>query len=214
MARVTLKRDELSVRINKLEQMLSIDMKPSDLVARVEEVIEPEDEKETWEHDEAVFNLPKAGVLRDAWIVGKFAELAGADCARLSGDQWPDGVVTIRGRQHNVEATEAQMPGRRRGDEYRADRPRVGDGGPRAWDRVEAAVPGVLANAILKKAAKNYSEPSLLVVLLTIPDYGARHAEIEAHIGNCHFDQRSRFEAVYIIWKNKLYQLDAAGFGK
>src|SRR4051812_16851751 len=67
-----------------------------------------------------MFSLPAAQVARDAWIVGTYADLAHADEVRLPSDEWPDGLVRFGARAINIEATEIQEPGRRRGDEYRA----------------------------------------------------------------------------------------------
>ena len=201
------KRREISKHISELEPSLCSDMEPAKLVASVERVIHSADGGEARIHDDVLFNLPYAQCFFDAWIVGKYGELFEADLARLSGDIWPDGVVTIQDQEQEIEVTEALQKGRRRGDEYRADRPRYGDGGPGDWNSEAAAVPHLLMQAISKKIKKKYSVPSTLVVYLNVNDYGTNHKTIETHIRQCRFNAAARFEAVFVLWKGKLYEI-------
>jgi len=68
------------------------------------------------------FNQPSKQMqqLRDAWIAGEFACLAGAEEVMLPTDDWPDFSVKLSdGRVVQCEATEAMEDGPKRGHEYK-----------------------------------------------------------------------------------------------
>lgn len=76
----------------------------------------------------------QAGVdfITEGWAAAKFAQVRGAEGVRLvaTRDQWPDFQLRSDGREEPWEFTEADVPGRRRGDEYRQHESRVATGSP------------------------------------------------------------------------------------
>src|SRR5690242_17532310 len=60
--------------------------------------------------------------LRDAWLAGEFGRHRQSSLVRLipKHEQWPDFEAQIGGRTEQVECVEADIPGRKRGDEYEA----------------------------------------------------------------------------------------------
>jgi hypothetical protein len=55
--------------------------------------------------------------LRDAWIASRVARALSSDMVRLVSAERPDFEIQIDGKIEQFEATEADMKGRRRGDE-------------------------------------------------------------------------------------------------
>jgi hypothetical protein len=55
------------------------------------------------------------------------------------------------------------------------------------------------------KNAKNYSARCELVVYIGFSDYGIRRAEVEAEIAKHKRDLCGNFDAVHIIWDDRLY---------
>jgi hypothetical protein len=151
------------------------------------------------------FNSPHCSFLRDAFVVAEFARHKNADRVRLarSSDQWPDGFVTIGGKDENVEVTIALMPGRRMGDEYRFDAKCELDP---VHNRVKraAAIPGALDDAIAPKIAKHYPIGTCLVVYLNIDDYGIRQLETEVAIAAVKQRHAASFGSIFVLWKDRL----------
>ncbi len=57
--------------------------------------------------------------MRDAWIAGRFGPATKASKVRLVAGNWPDfEIEDIGGGTHAFEAVEADIPNRRRGDDY------------------------------------------------------------------------------------------------
>jgi hypothetical protein len=77
--------------------------------------------------------LRQGGVefLRDAWLAGEFGRHRHSSFARLvdEREQWPDFETRAGDAIERVECVEADVPGRRRGDEYREPEQRRADGG-------------------------------------------------------------------------------------
>jgi hypothetical protein len=154
---------------------------------------------------EVFFNLPACGIVRDAYTVGHFALLAGADAVRLELTDWPDGVVRFGKDLINVEATEALEPNRLRGDEYRVKDDTIQADPVEDWHHRADALPKTLEAAIQKKNLKHYSSRSVLVVYIGFGFYGIRQSETEAAIRDCQARLRGRFDAIRVLWSGKLY---------
>jgi hypothetical protein len=154
---------------------------------------------------EVFFNLPASSVLRDAYIVGRFASLAEADEVRLESTEWPDGQVRFGDLIVNIEATEALEPGRRRGAEFRRRGIVVEQDPVQNWHKRADALPGQLKNSIEKKKNKNYGSSSTLVVYIGFGFYGIRQTETEAAIKDCQMRFKERFEAVRVLWDGRLF---------
>jgi hypothetical protein len=71
-----------------------------------------------------LFNNPRQKFLLDAWTLAELAIRFGSvEEVRLAGlqERWPDGYVRVGGLIKSVEATIADMPGRKMGKEYRSN---------------------------------------------------------------------------------------------
>jgi hypothetical protein len=69
--------------------------------------------------------------LRDAWLAAEFGRHRQSSLVRLvpEREQWPDFETRGGGADERVECAEADVPGRRRGDEYRETDKREANGG-------------------------------------------------------------------------------------
>lgn len=107
--------------------------------------------------------------ITEAWAAAKFAALQGADHVRLvpERERWPDFELRFGNRPESWEFTEADLPERRRGDEYRHRAERVAAGGA-AWDDdpVEAwAERAERVPAILRQRCANNIQVMMYAVL-------------------------------------------------
>ena len=152
-----------------------------------------------------LFNLPAAVTMRDAWTIGMYGALSGADLVRLGDDRWPDGIARFGERVVHVEATEAWEPGRRRGDEYRDEASRIVHEDVEEWIRRAAAIGPAVRASIEKKEAKFYAGPAELVIYVGFSEFGIRRAQVVEAIRHAINDHRGRFSAVRVIWNNLLY---------
>jgi hypothetical protein len=152
--------------------------------------------------------------LRDAWLAAEFGRHRQSECVRLvpEREQWPDFEARGAGAIERVECAEADVPGRRRGDEYRELALRkANDPSAVAHDPIEnwigraEQVPAALAATIAAKIEKHYGAPASLLVYLNIGEFGIRQAEIEAAMGPAAAPALSHFQRAWILWKARLY---------
>ncbi len=75
--------------------------------------------------------LIQAGLafLRDAWAAATLANIQKASAVRLVADEWPDFELRLGENVEPFEVTEADMPGRKRGQEYQEAEITVGPDG-------------------------------------------------------------------------------------
>jgi len=147
--------------------------------------------------------------LRDAYTAAMFAKLRGLKRVRLCAEDRPDfEVENDDGSNMLFEVTEVDLPGRRRGDEYRhhIKQPRS----TRLIDQREmqdnaAAIPSALKSISDRKAGGGYDPSWGLVVLLNIPTYGVAVAETEAAMAAATEASGAVFKEVWIVWRDKLY---------
>jgi hypothetical protein len=110
-----------------------------------------------------------------------------------------------------VECVEADIPGRRRGDEYRVaaktaegqlavEHDPIDDWIARA-DQVPAALSAVIAAKIRKRYAADVS----LLVYLNIGEFGIRQVEVEAAMEPAVVPALRYSLRVWILWKARLY---------
>jgi hypothetical protein len=156
------------------------------------------------------FTDPIAAFGRDAWVATRLATVSNADAVRLGPDRWPDYEEQKGSIIHQYEITEADLEGRRRGDEYKAE----ADKEP-AWEfdpiekqiaRAEQAAPA-LRRAAEAKATKGYPLAARLVIYLNITEHGIRHKEIEAALAEATAPANKAFAKVWVLWKSHLYLL-------
>ena len=155
---------------------------------------------------ETLFNKPGTTFILEAWIAGHFANVVGAQTVRLIDDQWPDLEVRLDDNLIRFEAIEADVPGRKRGDEYRLS-PQMMEDPVEDWITRAEAVPGALQTAVRKKQAKLYSKHENLLIYLNIGEYGIRHREIIAAFPDATKDAKDIFESVWILWKQQAFEV-------
>jgi hypothetical protein len=157
---------------------------------------------------------PGTQFLRDAWAAAQFGRHQCSDQVRLvpEAEQWPDFEVRANGWAEKFECVEADLPGRRRGDEYRAAERRAAAGESTVvhdpvedWHlRAEQALPAVSA-AVNLKLAKNYARGASLLVHLNIDEWGVQQNKIEAGLAAAVAPGLPHFVAVWVLWKARLY---------
>lgn len=153
--------------------------------------------------------------LRDAWLAAEFGRHRQSTSVRLvaESDLWPDFEARDGGGEmERVECGEADIPARRRGDEYRAAAERSENGKPNFehdpmedWITRADQVPTALATVIASKVGKRYAGRVSLLVYLNIGEFGIRQAEIEAAMAPAVAPALPYFRRVWILWKPQLY---------
>lgn len=154
----------------------------------------------------ALFNKSGTTFILEAWIAGYFAEIVGAQTVRLIDDHWPDMEVQLDGDLIRFEAVEADVPNRRRGDEYK-QAPQMMEDPVEDWIARAEAVPGALQVAVEKKRAKHYSKRESLLIYLNIGEYGIRHHEIIAGFPGATKGAKDIFKSVWILWKQQAFEV-------
>ncbi len=146
--------------------------------------------------------------IRDAHIGARFAKSRGASRVRLCAGNRPDFEIDGVNGPRLFEATEADLPGRRRGDEYRATL-----GQPDTIVRVEndeinaniAAVPGALTARAVGKAGGGYDPAWGLVIFLNVATYGS-YDEIEECFEAATQPAAGAFAEVWVQWGRDAYR--------
>lgn len=112
-------------------------------------------------------------VWRDAFAAGRCADQLGADAVRLGADP-PDFELRFGSRVEPYEFVEVQAPGRRRGDELKAERRKSAAERERTlripqeeWTR-STVVLDALRKAVVSKSSKAYAPRTNLLILSLI----------------------------------------------
>lgn len=152
--------------------------------------------------------------LRDAWLAAEFGRHRQSSSVRLvpEREQWPDFEARGGDVIERVECVEADIPGRRRGDEYRDAEKRNTSGGPivvddpvEDWIARADQVPTALSTVIATKIGKRYIGRASLLVNLNINEFGIRQAEIEAAMAPAVVPALPYFQRTWVLWKARLY---------
>lgn len=153
--------------------------------------------------------------LRDAWLAAEFGRHRQSTLVRLipEREQWPDFEARSQNNEiERIECVEADVPGRRRADHYRAAEERTATGTSIVeFDPVEDwiwradQVPAALSAAISTKIAKHYAGSTSLLVYLSIGEFDIRQAQIEATMMPAIMPALPVFKSVWILWKEQLY---------
>jgi len=163
----------------------------------------------------AFFRQGGTEFLRDAFLGGEFGRLRQCEAVRLvaTQDRWPDFEARdADGSVESVECAEADIPGRRRGDEYRQIESRL-ESGEFAFEedpvedwyaRAEAA-PAALAATVAKKLEKRYPPGASLLIYLNIHEWDVQRAEIEAAMALKVAPALPVFQRTWILWNGRLY---------
>jgi hypothetical protein len=161
--------------------------------------------------------------LRDAWLASEFGRHRNSALIRLvpEREQWPDFEAWRGDAIERIECAEADIPGRRRGDEYRVSEKRQADGGAiveddpiEDWIARADQVPAALSAVVTTKIGKLYAGHAGLLLYLNISEFGVRQREIEAAMLPAIAPALPHFQRVWVLWKAQLYgpwaALDAA----
>jgi hypothetical protein len=126
-----------------------------------------------------------------------------ANCVRLASEETGhDGYVKVSGKCLEIQITEADRPGRKRGKEYRPDAPTV------TSEQINNAehIARVLRGAIQKKVEKHYRPSPTLVVNLNIGVHGnqAEEAKLASLIAAIKERYKSKFAGIYVLRGDRL----------
>ena len=152
--------------------------------------------------------------LREAWLAAQFGQHRESLSVRLvpEAERWPDFEARTADATERVECVEADVPGRRRGNEYRETEERIANGQPilehypeEDWIARADLVPEALERVIAAKVRKCYAGRASLLVYLNIGEFGIRQAEIEAAMAPAVAPALPYFPHVWILWKARLY---------
>jgi hypothetical protein len=152
--------------------------------------------------------------LRDAWLAAEFGRHRQSSFVRLvpEREQWPDFETRAGDVIERVECVEADVPGRRRGDEYRHAAERAANGQPHIehdpvedWIARADQAPAALSAAVATKMGKQYAGSASLLVSLNIGEFGIRQKEIEAAMAPAIAPALPYFQRAWILWKVRLY---------
>ena len=155
------------------------------------------------------FSDPYAQFAREMWVAARFAIAIGANRVRLLEDDWPDFEIESDNHVDQFEVTEVDLPGRHRGDEYKAvaagQKPRISDDPVEAWIARADLIPNALQSAALRKGTKGYPPTANLVIYLNIDEWDIRHNEIIASFASQTKPAAAAFRQVWVLWKSTLY---------
>jgi len=162
-----------------------------------------------------LFNQAGVDFVLEAWGGAKFGELRNAEHVRLVLDDQPDFLLRFDSCiEEKWEFTEADVHGRRRGDEYRDmaedianRREAVADDPVENWVQRADQVPDVLRDRATNKAKKAYPKETHLLIYLNVNEFGIRHKEIEEGMADATEPASGAFEEVWILWKEQAYRL-------
>ncbi|MCH8154044.1 MAG: DUF2587 domain-containing protein [Proteobacteria bacterium] len=132
------------------------------------------------------------------WLEGLFNGIAAATMGRQSD---------AHDRAKAIIDVEADDPERRRGDEYRNSTGEIEDDPVEDWVARAGQAPEWLKTACRKKAGKRYGGRTNLVIYLNLSQFGIRQSEVEACFPSATEAVNDTFEAVWVLWKKRAYQV-------
>ena len=147
--------------------------------------------------------------MMESYVASVVAEVAQYDAVRLScpPEQAPDFYLRKGNVELAVEVGEALETGRKRGDEKWDDFELVFDPASKWLERADQ-IPSQLNNAVKHKLEKEYAINDLcLAIYLNIGEFGIRQKMVEACLHDQTEAAKSKFKIVWVLWKNKLYEL-------
>jgi len=160
-------------------------------------------------HGDHAIDQP-GSVFRDAFVASKCAAELAADGVRLGADP-PDFELSFGERVERYEIVEVQAPGRRRGDELKADLKSPEDRARPVHVPAEEWTPAAsvlrqLEEAARRKAAKGYPADTVLVVYLNVwPVAGAR--KVSAGLAAALAPAHAAFKAVWVLDNGRLERI-------
>jgi hypothetical protein len=156
--------------------------------------------------------------IQEAHIAAEMGILREASAACLVSDDRPDFELLFEDRTEFYELVEAHRLNRNRGDEYKA---LEAAGFPiyelpiEEWATPEQAFLSIRAMA--EKKAKRaeklaargtpYPKETRLLFYVNLVDFGAHQKEIEAVFSSAAEPARLWFSSIWVLWKNRIYQV-------
>lgn len=172
--------------------------RPDDFRSRVNEIILP------LFRDRLFFRQAGLMFLRDAWIAGRVATALPCDSVRLVAAERPDFEIERGGQTYQFEATEADMDGRRRGDE--PEELELRPDPVEDWRERFEAIPAALDRVVAKKVSKEYPPGVGLVIYVNLGCYGAYVDEGIPILRQHSAPAKDKFKSVFILWEGTLYK--------
>ncbi|MET4257206.1 hypothetical protein ABIC09_002142 [Bradyrhizobium sp. S3.12.5] len=140
----------------------------------------------------------------DAWIASRVSSALSSKQVRLVPDERPDFEIRSAERVLQFEATEADMEGRRRGDE--PDDEGWQPDPVEEWRKRFDAIPAALDRVVSKKLGKDYPPGTALVVYVNLGCYGAYLKEGIPILQTGTAAAKDRFSVVFAMWEGVLYK--------
>jgi hypothetical protein len=163
----------------------------------------------------AMFRQAGLTFLRDAWVAARVATLVSAGRVRLCAGERPDFELQFDNETRQFEVTEADMPGRKRGDECWHD-PVVKESavsGPVVEYEPEEssathfeAISESLKSVIAKKLDKKYDRDACLMIYLNFESYGAYREAGMSMLRDCTEPAKDFFDEVMVYWEGTLFR--------
>jgi hypothetical protein len=181
--------------LKRWKASLSVSQRPEDFLKEVEKIGARVPTAEIWGN--------RYKFVREAMTLAEFTKLSPVDTVRL-GEDPPDGWIGTPA-ERRIEVTEAIEPGRKRGDEYEANR--MGDPDHVTQEQLEERIRKLepeLERVIKSKVGKYETAPTLLIYL-NIVDHGRAQEQIQEAIARQKAKYADSFDGVHVIWKASLY---------
>ena len=156
-----------------------------------------------------LFNQSGVGFLLEAFAASEFAIARSASQVQLVSADRPDFELQLDSKIEQWELTEADIPGRKRGLEYRMSKSEkflIADDPVESWNTRADLVPEILHTCATQKAAKNYPQGTRLLIYLNIGEFGTRQKEIEGYMAESTSPAKAAFEEIWVLWKQKGYR--------
>jgi hypothetical protein len=141
-----------------------------------------------------------AGFFRDAQIAAWFAEHRSATRVHLLETDRPDFEIEVDGTCFQYEATEADVEGRKRGDEYREPTPSGSIFSPEKEWLIPADAEKALRRAATKKANRKYGSTCGLVIFLNPGAFPSHISEIKSLMKSATEPAKDFFADIWVLW--------------
>ncbi|MFK5980372.1 MAG: hypothetical protein QM488_15935 [Rhizobiaceae bacterium] len=201
MPRLT--QQEIDLHRNWLEQW----QEPASMLAYSDNVMD----KMCSDH---LFNQSGVGFLMEAFAAAEFAIYRSANHVQLMSEDRPDFELRVNNKVEKWELTEGDIPGRKRGLEYRipkSEKFQFEDDRVEDWHVRADQVPEILRACATKKAGKNYPQGTRLLIYLNISVYGINQKEIEDCMAEATSPAKVAFQEVWVLWNREGYRLWVEG---
>lgn len=163
---------------------------------------------------EVLFNQAGLNFALEGWIAVEFAHARGDTSVRLVNDVWPDIETRNADGVHRFEVVEADVPGRRRGQQYKEDAEKIRRGvstvrhAPEDLEDRSTLIAKALRDRTTDKVNKRYDGRCNLLILLNFgSEYGQGLDKVAAILHPSTAAARTAFEEVWLLWRRDAYLL-------